>query len=219
MKVALVICTSLLLSPAAAVANPVRVMQELGGQAIAGVHVRLTYTSNYGPTPASVTKHGSSQSPWVAGPSSTYDLGSGSQPVGSVVMCDCHVPTSTTLDYRVYFSDGSSSTVNVQVAPQENFDTYPTSQDCIAPCQAADAADAGLPPTSTGGTTATGGTPGSGGSAIASSGTAATGGAPGTEPKGHGKGGGCALLAMRAWPALPSLALLGLALVAWRRRP
>ena len=214
MKTFLILSMTFLLSSTAAQANPVRTVQDLHGQAIAGVHVKLTYTSNYGRVPASITTHGSSQSPWVNGPSSTMDLGSGSQSVPSIEMCDCHVPTSTTLDYRIVLEGTVYSAVatQVQVPSQADFDTYPTSQDCIAPCQAADAADAGQPPMSTGGPAATGG-------AIGSGGTTATGGAPGTGPVDHDKGSGCALFATRASPALLSLALLGLAIVARRRHP
>jgi hypothetical protein len=59
-------------------------------------------------------------------------------------MCDCHVPTSTTLDYTIVGTT-PSVTAQVQVPSQADFDQYPTLQDCIAPCQLADAADAGLP--------------------------------------------------------------------------
>jgi hypothetical protein len=145
MKAALILVASALVS-STALANPVMGVQELRGEAIAGVHVKLSYTYNYGKAPVITTVHGTSQSPWVSGGTTSRDTGSGVKPIGILVMCDCHVPTATTLDYDAELSDGtrSSLSASVRVAPQANFDEYPTSQDCIVPCQLADAAQTGV---------------------------------------------------------------------------
>ena|SRR5664279_518870 len=89
---------SLLLS-SAAFANPVMIVQELSAQVVAGPHVKLTLTYNYGGS--DVTTHGTSHSPWASAGSTSRDTGSGGKELTIVQMCDCHVPPSTTLDYKV----------------------------------------------------------------------------------------------------------------------
>ena len=192
MKTSLILSTSLLLVSMPAVANPIAVVQELSGREVAGPHVKLTCTYNTGaPT---IATHGLSHTPWV-GVGSTYrDTGSGAQEIHIVAMCDCHVPTGTTLDYGT----GDSSplgAVHVEVTGEAKGD------DCLVPCELVDAAVA-----DTGSPDGLGATPG------------ATGGVPtpGTPPA--AKGSGCAFIP-RGRTAVPlGLALFGLGLVFWRRR-
>jgi hypothetical protein len=174
MKRSLFLCASLLLTSTTALANPMMVVQELRGQAVAGPHVKLTYTYNYG-TPAGVTTHGTSHSPWVNAGSTSRDTGSGVKSLPILQMCDCHVPTSIMLDY--------STTTSPSVTTQVQVPADPSGGDCATPCLPADAdaADAGGrdAPLSTGGTTATGGATGTGG-ATATGGATGTGGATAT---------------------------------------
>jgi MYXO-CTERM domain-containing protein len=140
MKIAFLLSTSLLLFSSAAAANPIMVVQELSAQVVAGPHVKLTLTYNYGGS--DVTTHGTSQSPWVSAGSTSRDTGSGVKELTIVQMCDCHVPPSTTLDYKV--GDGRMSpfaNTQVSVPAQDEADGYGDA--CKLPCQQADAADAG----------------------------------------------------------------------------
>jgi hypothetical protein len=136
MKKSLFLCASLLLSSTTALANPMMVVQELRGQAVAGPHVKLTYTYNYG-SPVGITTHGTSHSPWADAGSTSRDTGSGVKSLPILQMCDCHVPTSTALDY--------STTTSPSVTTQVQVPADPTGGDCMDPCQSADdaIADAG----------------------------------------------------------------------------
>jgi MYXO-CTERM domain-containing protein len=188
MKISL-LCVSLLFS-SAAVANPMMVVQELSAQVVAGPHVKLTLTYNNGGS--DVTKHGSTQSPWINAGSTSRDTGSGVKELPIIQMCDCHVPASTTLDYKV--GDGGMSplaTTHVSVPTPDEADRYGDA--CKLPCEQADAdaADAGR-------------TNGSGGATTTKA-----------------SGGGCAFVTPKTSPTLLGLALLGLGFVlaARRRRP
>lgn len=189
MKTSLILCAGLLLFSTAAVANPVMTVEELRAQAVGASHVKLSYTTNYGGDLAAT--YGTSQSPWVQAGSSTRDLGSGMQSMPIMEMCDCHVPTGTTLDYQIVRANGAVL-VTAQVSGTDP--TVPsTLGDCTTACQLADAdaADAGI---------------------------TGTGGAPGPSPPAKPNGGGCAFLATGTSPVLLGLALLVLALAARRRR-
>jgi hypothetical protein len=185
MKTSLVLSASLLLTSTAAVANPMMTVQELRGQALAGPHVKLTFTFNYSPDPVSATTHGTSHSPWVSAGSTSRDTGSGVKPLPILEMCDCHVPTGIPLDYKLVYASGFSSSTSVQVSVP----TSPSGVDCTTACQLADAAAAdagGLDaPVATGGAIGTGGATGSGGTdgtggATSSGGADGTGGATGS---------------------------------------
>jgi MYXO-CTERM domain-containing protein len=245
---------SLLLS-SAAFANPVMIVQELSAQVVAGPHVKLTLTYNYGGS--DVTTHGTSHSPWASAGSTSRDTGSGVKELPILRMCDCHVPTASTLDYRIGNYGSPSSATQVSVPEQSDL---VTGDDCKRPCQQADAdaVDAGqtsatggamgaggTAATGAGGTAATGGAMGAGGTAatggtMGAGGTAASGGtvgAGGTNLTGGGlgaggttatggalvasnkpKGSGCAVAAPGTSATTLYLALLGIAIAAWRRR-
>jgi hypothetical protein len=212
MKISLSLCAALLLAASAAVANPMMTVQELRGQAVAGPHVKLTYTYNYGPDPDSATTHGKSHSPWIRVGSSNRDTGSGYKDIPILEMCDCHVPSGATLDYKITYANGYSSSVSTQVLVPDS----PSGGDCTAACQLADAdaADAGGrdAPLSTGEATAAGGATGTGGATTA-------GGTPGSGTADKSNSSGCAFLGTGTSPALLCLALLGLVIAARRRRP
>jgi hypothetical protein len=171
---------SLLLSNAA-FANPIMIVQELSAQVVAGPHVKLTYTHNYGSS--DVTTHGTTHSPWVSAGSIARDTGSGVKDLPILRMCDCHVPTGSTLDYRIGTGSMSpASTTQVSVPEQGDLDKV-TGDDCKLPCQQADAdaVDAGQidgtgGATGAGGATAAGGATSAGG-ATAAGGATSTGGA------------------------------------------
>ena len=237
MKTFPILSASLLLLSTTALANPIMVVQEISAQVVSGPHVKLTYTYNYGGP--NVATHGTTHSPWVSAGSTSRDTGSGVKELPILRMCDCHVPTATTLDYRIVNGGMSpSAATQVSVPAQADLDKYVTGDDCRIPCQQADAdaVDGGQTNTTGGavgggGATATGGAVGSGGAtvtggAVGSGGTTATGGAIGSggstasgAPVTQAKGSGCAFVAPEKSPALLCLALFAIAIAARRRRP
>jgi hypothetical protein len=188
MKASFLLIASLLLTSTAAVANPRIGVQELRGQA-SGPHVKLTYTTNCGGDLA--VTYGTSQSPWVKVGSLARDTGSGSEDIPILEMCDCHVPTGSTLNYEIAHGNYATVFVSTQVSVPAS----PTGGDgdCTTACQLADAAvaDAGRP------------------DARASD--------AGTPDKSNGSG--CAFVAPGRSSALICLALLGVAIASRRRRP
>ena len=141
MKTILKITGTILLASSTASANPVMMVQEFRGQAVAGPHVKLSYTYNIYSPPTGATTHGTSHSNWVRTGSTSRDTGSGVKSIPILEMCDCHVPSGTTLDYQLVFSTGTSTAaplrVTVPSAPS-------TTVACVAECQAADTLDAGI---------------------------------------------------------------------------
>ena len=139
MKTALILSGSLFLSSAAAFANPIMIVQEFRAEALAGPHVKLTYTYNYSGSPVGASTYGTSHSPWVQTGSTSRNTGSGSQSLPIYEMCDCHVPIGTH-DYSVVLSYGSGAVkpISVTVIGAE------ASKGCESQCQAADAQDASV---------------------------------------------------------------------------
>ena len=189
MKISLLFTGMFLLASTPALANPIPTFQEGRGAVFAGPHVKLSYTANWGPKPVGAPLYGTSHSKWVQTGTTSHTTSSGYQKLPILEMCDCHVPSGTTLKYTLVYNSLPLSDITVRV----KVPTVPSSSvGCETECQEADAKQAAA--------------------AGKDAGPAAT-DVPDTV-----EAGGCSFHGLARASTLPFLALLGIAIAALRRR-